>query len=237
MAAIDRSLVINLPLFAEVADHDLDEILLDARAVRYPKNAHIFEQGADAPMFFLLVHGHVRAEKSTPSGEQIVVRYISPGEPFGIARALGLTRYPATAIAVVDCLAIAWPTAAWDRLVAKCPQIAVNTLQIVGGRLQQEHTRILEISTQQVEQRIANALLRLANQAGRKTETGIEIDFPISRQDIAEMTGTTLHTVSRILSGWEQSGLVQGAGRQRVVLCNPQKLQDIAQQSEKSGET
>jgi CRP-like cAMP-binding protein len=229
MAAIDRSLVANLPLFAALSSDDIDDILTDASPARYAKGARIFEQGAEAHAFFVLVHGHVRAEKSTPSGEQIVVRYISPGEPFGIARALGLAHYPATAIAVVDCLAIAWPTAAWDRLVAKCPQVAVNALQIVGGRLQEEHTRILEISTQQVEPRIANTLLRLANQAGRKTETGIEIDFPISRQDIAEMTGTTLHTVSRILSAWEQQGLIASSGRQRITLSHPQGLVEIAE--------
>ena len=66
------------------------------------------------------------------------------------------------------------------------------------------------MSSEQVEQRLAHALLRLAKQAGRKTDAGIEIDFPISRQDVAGMTGTTLHTVSRILSAWEQQALVEG---------------------------
>jgi CRP-like cAMP-binding protein len=79
------------------------------------------------------------------------------------------------------------------------------------------------MSTQQVEQRIAHALLRLAKQSGRKVDHGIEIDFPISRQDIAQMTGTTLHTVSRTLSGWEQSGLIE-SGRQRIVLREPHKI-------------
>ena len=84
-----------------------------------------------------------------------------------------------------------------------------------------------------VERRVAHALLRLAKQAGRKVEQGVEIDFPISRQDIAEMT-TTLHTVSRTLSGWEQQGLVE-SGRQRIVLCDPHKLFQLAEQA--SGET
>jgi CRP-like cAMP-binding protein len=76
--------------------------------------------------------------------------------------------------------------------------------------------------------------LRLAQQAGRKVEQGVEIDFPISRQDIAEMTGTTLHTVSRTLSGWEQQGLVE-SGRQRIVLCDPHKLFQLAERA--PGET
>ena len=86
------------------------------------------------------------------------------------------------------------------------------------------------MSTEQVERRVAHALLRLAKQAGRKVEQGVEIDFPISRQDIAEMTGTTLHTVSRILSAWEQQGLVE-SGRQRIVLRDPHRLFALAEQA------
>ena len=61
-----------------------------------------------------------------------------------------------------------------------------------------------------------------------KVEQGVEIDFPISRQDVAEMTGATLHTVSRILSAWEQQGLVEG-GRQRIVLRDPHRLFALAE--------
>ncbi|MES1149275.1 MAG: Crp/Fnr family transcriptional regulator, partial [Bradyrhizobium guangdongense] len=118
----------------------------------------------------------------------------------------------------------------WPRLVQKFPALATNTLQTVGARLQETHTRVLEMSTQQVEQRVAHALLRLAKQSGKKLDHGVEIDFPISRQDIAQMTGTTLHTVSRILSGWEQLGLIEG-GRQRIILREPHKIFVLAEQS------
>jgi CRP-like cAMP-binding protein len=115
-------------------------------------------------------------------------------------------------------------------LVARHPALALNTLQTVGSRLQDAHTRVVEISTEQVEKRVAHALLRLARQAGRKSEDGVQIDFPISRQDVAEMTGTTLHTVSRILSGWEDRGLVE-SGRQRITICDPHKLFMLAEGS------
>jgi CRP-like cAMP-binding protein len=101
-------------------------------------------------------------------------------------------------------------------------------MQTIGGRLQEAHTRVVEMSTQQVERRVAHALLRLAKQAGRRIEHGVQIDFPISRQDVAEMTGTTLHTVSRILSAWEQQGLIE-SGRQRIVLRDPHKLFTLAE--------
>jgi len=228
MAAVDRSLVEKLPLCATLSAAELDAVLSEARSVRYPKNATVFEQGAEANAFFLLLHGHVRASKTTPAGQQIVVRYITPGETFGVAMAIGLAKYPATATAVDDSIALVWPSAAWPRLVAQHPALASNTLQTVGTRLQEAHTRVIEMSTEQVERRIGHALLRLARQAGRKVEGGVEIDFPISRQDIAEMTGTTLHTVSRTLSGWEQQGLIEG-GRQRIVLRDPHRLFALAE--------
>lgn len=228
MAAVDHSVVAEMPIFAGISRPDLEVMLSEARSTRYPKNAAVFEQGQEAHSFFILLHGHVRAAKTTPAGQQVVVRYVTPGETFGVAVAIGMSHYPASAIAVDDSVVLAWPSAAWPRLVAKHPALAGNTLQVVGARLQETQTRVVEMSTEQVERRVAHALLRLARQAGRKVDNGIEIDFPISRQDIAEMTGTTLHTVSRILSAWESQGLVDG-GRQRIVLRDPHKLFELAE--------
>jgi CRP/FNR family transcriptional regulator, nitrogen oxide reductase regulator len=230
MATIDTSLVAQLPLFAGCSADELDSILQEARSIRVPKNASVFEQGEDVHSFFVLLHGHVRASKVTPAGEQVVVRYVSPGETLGVAMAIGLQRYPATATAVDDSIVLAWPAAAWPRLVEQYPALSTNTLRTVGARLQETHARIIEMSTQQVEQRVAHALLRLAKQSGRKVENGIAIDFPISRQDIAQMTGTTLHTVSRLLSGWESRGLIE-SGRQKVILREPHQLVMIADQT------
>jgi CRP-like cAMP-binding protein len=230
MSKIDNSLVAHLPLFAGFSTADLDSILGEARSVRFAKNTPVFSQGEEAHSFFVLLHGHVRASKTTPAGEQIVVRYVATGETFGVAKAIGLQRYPATAIAVDDSVVLAWPSGTWPRLVEKFPALATNTLQTVGARLQETHTRVVEMSTEQVEKRIAHALLRLVNQSGRKVEHGVEIDFPISRQDIAQMTGTTLHTVSRTLSAWETKGLVESS-RQRIVIREPHKLFTLAEQN------
>lgn len=229
MANIDRSVVAKLTLFAGLSPVELDDVLVDARALHQRKNTAVFEQGEEAHSFFVLVHGHVRATKVTPSGHQVVVRYVNPGETFGVAIAIGLPAYPATAIAVEDSVVLAWPSASWARLVAKYPGLTAKTLQTVGERLQDSHVRIIEMSTEQVERRVAHALLRLARQAGRKTDKGIEFEFPISRQDIAQMTGTTLHSVSRILSAWEARGVVEG-GRQRIVILDPQKLERFGEE-------
>jgi CRP/FNR family transcriptional regulator, nitrogen oxide reductase regulator len=234
MTKVDNSLVANLPLFEGFSAADLDTILGEARSLRFAKNSAVFQQGEEAHSFFVLLHGHVRASKTTPTGEQIVVRYIAAGETFGVARAIGLQHYPATATAVDDSVVLAWPSGTWPRLVEKFPALANNTLQAVGARLQETHTRVVEMSTQQVEQRIAHALLRLVKQSGRKVEHGLEIDFPISRQDIAQMTGTTLHTVSRTLSAWETKGLVEST-RQKIVIREPHKLFMLAEEISGAG--
>jgi CRP-like cAMP-binding protein len=90
----------------------------------------------------------------------------------------------------------------------------------------------MEMSTQQVEQRIASAVMRLVQQSGRKTVEGVEIDFPITRQDLAEMTGSTLHTVSRLMSAWEEAGIVR-SGRQRVTVTDPHALMLVAENRRK----
>jgi CRP-like cAMP-binding protein len=228
MAHVDRSLVADLPLFIGLAAEQLDELLREAQSVRYPKGTNVFQQDEAAGSFFVLLHGHLRVYKLTPDGQQVVVRFVSPGEVFGVAMAIGRTTYPATAAAVVDSIALVWPSTAWPRLIAKHPALAVNTLQTVGSRLQDAHTRVVEMSTEQVERRIAHTLLRLAKQSGRKVEAGVQIDFPISRQDVAEMTGATLHTVSRVLSAWEDQGLVAG-GRQKITLREPHRLFMLAE--------
>ena len=228
LPALDRSLVAGLPVFQGLTPEQQDDVLGEAQSVRYPKGADVFQQDQEAQHFFLLLHGHLRVYRLTPDGQQVVVRYISPGEIFGVAMALGRTTYPANAAAVVDSVALVWPNAVWPRLSEAYPALLANTLRTVGSRLQDAQTRVVEMSTEQVERRIAHALLRLAQQSGRKVETGIQIDFPISRQDVAEMTGATLHTVSRVLSAWEDRGLVE-SGRQKITLRDPHRIFILAE--------
>jgi CRP-like cAMP-binding protein len=228
LSRLDRSLISGLPLFQGLTADNLDRVVGKARSQRVPKGQAIFEQDAEAHAFFLLLDGHVRVVKSTPEGQDVIVRYISPGELIGIARALGRTTYPASAVAAVDCVVLAWPSALWSEFAATFPAFGANTYKTVGSRLQDAHTLVVEMSTEQVDQRVAHALLKLIAQSGKKTDDGVLIDFPISRQDIAEMTGTTLHTVSRLLTAWEEKGLIR-SGRQKVAVTDPSRLRQIAE--------
>ena len=202
-------------------------ILALAHARRIPRDAAAFSQGEAAGDFFVLLSGRLKVVRSTPDGGQIVVRHVNPGDLFGIARAIGRSDYPGTAVAVADSVALAWPNSRWDELIALNPAFAGNAMRMVGARLQEAHERIGELSTEEVERRVAHAVLRLVSQAGVKTEDGIRIDFPITRQDIAELTGTTLHTVSRIMSAWEDRGLVLSS-RKQITVRDPHRLLLVA---------
>ncbi|MFN4167959.1 MAG: Crp/Fnr family transcriptional regulator [Pannonibacter phragmitetus] len=227
---LDRSLIRNLSIFQYMSDADLDNVLAMASVRQLPDGATAFMQGIEATEFFCLLSGRLKVIQTTPDGQQVVVRHINPGDIFGIARAMRRPDYPATATAIVDSLALAWPSNQWEAFIARSPTLALNALQTVGQRLQDAHTRILELSTEEVERRVAHAVLRLVRQAGKKTEEGILIDFPVTRQDIAEMTGTTLHTVSRVMTVWEAKGLVQSS-RKRVVVVDPHRLYLLAESS------
>ncbi len=230
-APIDRSLVSDFEIFKDVPAEDIDAVLATARPRRLAEGTAVFRQGAPAKEFFLLLNGRLRVQQTTPDGQQIVVRHINPGDLFGIAPAVRRPDYPGTAIAVVESLALVWPVGQWEAFIGRNPAFAVGAMQTVGRRLQDANTRVRELSTEAVERRIAHAILRLVNQAGRKTDKGIEIDFPVTREDIAEMSGTTLHTVSRVMSGWQQKGMVT-LGRRRVAVNDPHRLFMLAEGSQ-----
>lgn len=223
LPGLDPSLIDGLPPFRGLAREELEEILRHAMSRRIARDAAIFGQEEEARHFFVLLDGHARVVKARPDGQQVIVRYVTVGEIIGIAAAMGRTTYPATAVAAVDCVVLAWPSSLWPELSRRFPALGSNTWAAIGTRLQETHDKVIELATEQVEQRVALALLRLVRQTGRKSEAGIEIDFPLSRQDIAEMTGATLHTVSRLLSAWEGQGVVAG-GRRKVIVTDPHRL-------------
>jgi CRP-like cAMP-binding protein len=224
---LDPTLIEDLPPFAGMSRDDMAALLGKARSLRFRKGAHVFESGQRADHFYLLLDGHIRVVRITPDGEQIIARYISSGELFGIAPALSLTHYPANAVAAVDCVALQWPSSIWQETIQRYPSFARNTYATVGARLQDAQERIVEMATERVEQRVASAIVKLAGSNGRQTADGVLIDFPISRQDISEMTGTTLHTVSRLMSAWETLGLVK-CGRQKILVCEGARLKALA---------
>jgi CRP/FNR family transcriptional regulator, nitrogen oxide reductase regulator len=220
---LDESLLVGLPPFRRLERTQIREILDQAVSRRAEEGVTVFSEGMHADQFYLLLDGYIRVVKSTPGGEQIIAMHIAPGQLFGIAPALGRDTYPATAIAAAETVALSWPVRVWSDFTSKYDGFATETYKVVGERMGELHSQLMELATQAVEQRLAAALLRMANQSGRKVENGIEIAFPVTRQNISDMTGTTLHTVSRLLSAWQKQGILEST-RRHIVVTDPHRL-------------
>jgi CRP-like cAMP-binding protein len=217
-----------VPLFEGLSTETLVRIGGLAHAKTLEGGELFFSEGDQAELFFVLTTGRVKLAQLTPDGHLVVLRLITPGDAFGGVGAFGDPTYPVSAEAVEASAALAWTSATMRQLLESEPRIAVNALRFVAARYHDLQRRYRQAMTERVERRVARALLRLVHDAGRRVDAGVEIDFPISRQDIAEMTGTTLYTVSRLLSAWEVQGIVRSA-RQRIVLTKPHALVAIAE--------
>lgn len=227
MKNLDESLLAGILPFRKLARSEIREILDLAVAKRFETGQPVFEEGLKATRFYLLLDGHIRVIRITPEGEQVIALHIASGQLFGVAAALGHDTYPATAMTADECLILSWPNALWSDFVEKYDGFSTEAYKTVGARIGEMQNRIVEMATQQVEQRVACVLLRMVAQTGKKVENGVEIDFPITRQNISEMTGTTLHTVSRLLSAWEKDGIVTSK-RRRITITQPDRLERLS---------
>jgi len=225
---VDRTRLSTVDVFQNLDDAAIGQILGAAVRRQVKQGTPVFCQGDEAGAFYVLLDGRVKVGQVTPAGRQVTLHYIGPWQQFGCAALCNKPVYPGTALAVQDCDVLLWNRSVIPQLMERFPRFAMNVLDIMGARLQESHDQISDLSTQRVEQRIARALSRLIIQAGREIGEGIEINFPISRQDIAEMTGTTLHTASRTLSAWEEAGIVEN-GRRHVLIRRPHDLTAIAE--------
>ena len=216
------------PLFRDASRGELEEALKVARHYEVARGEFLFHQDEPAVAFYVIVRGQVRLSQLTPEGHQVIIRFMGPGDGMGIIVALSNTTYPLSAEAVSDTVALRWGYEPTIILMEQYPRLALNGLRLVAGRFHELQNRYRELATERVERRVARALLRLARQTGKRTEEGVLLDLALSRQDLGEMTGTTQYTVSRILSGWEQEGLIK-TGRERIIIREPHGLVIIAE--------
>jgi CRP-like cAMP-binding protein len=211
-------------VFENATDGDLELIIQNGITRSVEEEEFFFFQGDEALFLYVLTSGQVKLMQSNPSGQQVNLRTIYPWQMFG---ALGAVRqnaiYPATAQALENSTALAINGSFMHEMMGTRPYLSFDLMKLMTSYIQEMQSRYRELATQRVEQRVANMLVRLAGQTGIRSnrEAGIELTF--SRQDLAEMTGTTLYTVSRLLSEWERKGIIE-TGRERVRILKPHEL-------------
>lgn len=216
-------------VFQHATDEDLELILKNSITRSIEEGSFFFMQGDEAHYLYILTSGQVKLMQSNPNGQQVNLRTIYPWQMFG---ALGAVRtdgatYPASAQTLEDSTALATPSLFLRSMLETRPYLSFDLMTLMTSYIQEMQARYRELATERVEQRVANALVRLAGQSGTRSdkEAGIELSF--SRQDVAEMTGTTLYTVSRLLSDWERKGIIK-TGREKILVLNPHELVRIA---------
>src|SRR5512138_1191992 len=218
----------QVSVFKNASDDDLRQIAQHSIQRSIEEGEFFFFQGDPATYFYVLISGRAKLMQANPSGQQVNLRTISEWQMFG---ALGAVRenatYPATAQALEHSTALAVKSDYLKELMQTRPYLSFDLMRLMTTYIQEMQQRYRELATEKVDRRIARALLRLAAQMGVKMDGGIELAF--TRQDLAEMSGTTLYTVSRILSDWEKQGLVE-AGRERVLIRNPHGVVSIAEE-------
>lgn len=165
----------------------------------------------------------MKLTKLNEQGKEVILRYIGTGEVTAAIAVLKNWDYPVTAESVEKTDVTVWDKPTTIQMMHTYPDIAINLLGIILERIDDVQNRYLEVCTEQVDQRIARSLLRLMRRAGSKTRDGILIDIPLSRQNIADYSGTTLYTVSRTLSAWEKNGWIK-SGRAQIVITAPHDL-------------
>lgn len=228
MAADIQEVLARSPVFQELSAGALAAVAAKGVLRRLQRRDLLFHQGDSAAEFAVVLQGRLKLTQVSAEGQELIVRYVGPGEMCAVVALFDGQVYPAAAEAVGDTTVIAWPRKTLDELLRGHPQLALNVLRILSERMGELSDRLRELATERVARRVARALLRLASKAGRRTDRGVEIDMPLTREDIARLTGTTLFTVSRVMADWEEAGIVE-SGRERVVIRSPHGLVTIAE--------
>ncbi len=219
-------LVQHLPLFSNIPPGGCREIVSAARKEVYKRRETIYLAGDPAQQIVLLTSGCVKIMQIGQNGSEVILRLNGPGEAFGMAGSSTQTRQSSSAQALTASTAFVWEMGTFESLAERFPALRRNTMQILCKRLEELEERFREVSTEKVAARLSHEILRLLNQVGRRVNGAVQIN--LSREELAQLIGTTLFTVSRLLSDWDEQGIVS-AGRESVIVKNLEALVELSE--------
>jgi len=204
-------------LFTGLSEKECMEIASCARARTFARDEILFTEGQT---------GSVKLSQLSPSGNEVILWMTGSGEPVGVPADSTSCNHTCSARAMEKCHALVWEYSRLQNLIEEYPVIRKNISQILSNRLNELQERFREVATEKVTQRLALALLRLVKQIGKPAMGGVEVS--LSREELAQMTGTTLFTISRLLSRWGDEGFVLPR-REAVVVLDPRKLEKVSE--------
>ena len=211
----------SAPLFRDLSAAELGEIAAVARDRRVAPKRVLFREGEPARELAILTAGRMKLTQLTTSGEIVIQRIAGPSEVLSGLGVPALGLHPATSVALEPSDVLAWETRAFERFTERFPVLHRNALRILAERVRELEERCRELATANAAPRLARTLLRLLGQMGRPRGEGVVI--ALSREELGQMIGTTLFSVSRILSQWETQGFLRAA-REAVIVVDPAGL-------------
>jgi CRP-like cAMP-binding protein len=211
-------------LFTGLTQQECMEIASCARARSFARDELLFMQGQPIRHLVLIQTGSVKLSQLSPNGNEVILWMNGCGEAVGVPADSEGCNHTCSARAMEKCKALVWEYHKLQNLLAEYPLIRKNISQILSTRLSELEERFREVATEKVAKRVALTLMRLLKQVGRQSENGIEI--LLSREELAQMTGTTLFTISRLLSRWGEAGFVLPR-REAVVIRDAQRLGQV----------
>jgi CRP-like cAMP-binding protein len=217
------------PLFAGILPGDYTRIAAGARVKEFARGEMLYMEGDTVRQVLLLTSGFAKMAKLGMSGTEVLLRFCVPGDSLGAACLFSTGKYCTTAHAFRLCRALVWDAPAFKALVERFPVLHQNMARILSEHLLELEERFREVATERVGPRVARQVLRLMEQIGQPLDGAVEIG--LSREELAQMTGTTLFTVSRLLSAWESRGMVRPR-REAVTIFDVQSLRAIGRGDE-----
>lgn len=205
------------PVFAGLPPREVEAVAAVAREARVRARDYVFLEGDPARWFCLVKTGHVKILRHARGGRDVVLELLGPGEMFGGVAVIERRPYPASAQATEPSVVVKIPQEAIVALTERQPTIIREIALMIGRRLRGAHDSMKALAVDPVEARLAAALVRLAEREGTPSGEGVVLPFPLTRQSLADMTGTTVETTIRIVSRWLKQRLLREDGGRLVL--------------------
>lgn len=219
----------GVPFFADLTADMMRAINPLFHEKGYAADETIYFAGDRADRLLLVADGKVKLIRHTLRGQDVVLDILKQGDLFGSLSALGDDVYSDTAQAQTACCVLTIAAVDFQTILNRYPLVTLRVLTIVSERLKMAQETVKQLSAYSVEQRIASTLLHLADRLGQPQANSLVIQTPLSRQDLAAMTGTTTETVSRVVSQFRHAGLIR-SGRQWIAITDRARLTAIAEE-------
>ena len=223
-----RDILQAMPFFAGLSERDWEKVIDLFSERQYQKDDYIFLEGEAPEALYIIRNGKVKVLRHSTDGKDVVLRVGGVGHLLGTVAVFDGGGYPGTAQVIEECTALVIARNDCLTLVNRYPVFALAVISDLGSRLRSSAEQIRSLAVERVEQRIARVLLKLAETAGSDSPEGRVIEMPLTRQDVADMTGTTVETAIRVMSKFRRLELIK-TRRGKVVLVELAALQEISE--------